>query len=125
MNFAQRIHLLPFCDLLSTAETVQREISRRNEFIDRLPNHQLKNLPLTVQSRDLLYRIINEKSFTPGSKKPGEKSLSDLFKLLRVEDWLRIQYLNNRCFSEISEVLNNHKAPLERYYGELQRNTTK
>lgn len=125
MNFAQRIHLLPFCDLLSTAETVQREISRRNEFIDRLPAHQLKNLPLTVQSRDLLYRIINEKSFTPGSKKPGEKTLSDLFKLLRVEDWLRIQYLNNRCFIEINDVLKSYKAPLERYYGELRSSSDK
>jgi hypothetical protein len=125
MNFAQRIHLLPFCDLLRTAETLQREIARRNEFIDHLPKHQLKNLPLTVQSRDLLYRIINEKTFTPGSKKPGEKSLSDLFKLLRVEDWLRIQYLNNRCFAEIREVLHDHKAPLERYYGELQASPVK
>ena len=125
MNFAQRIHLLPFCDLLNTAETVQREISRRNEFIDRLPDHPLKNLPLTVQSRDLLYRIINEKSFTPGSKKPGEKNLSDLFKLFRIEDWLRIQYLNNRCFAEIYDVLKSHKAPLERYYGEIQRSAVK
>lgn len=125
MNFAQRIHLLPFCDLLSAAETVQREISRRTEFIDRLPTHHLKNLPLTVQSRDLLYRIINEKSLTPGSKKPGEKTLSDLFKLFRAEDWLRIQYLNNRCFAEICDVLKGHKAPLEHYYGQLQGSAMK
>lgn len=125
MNFAQRIHLLPFCDLLNTFETVQKEISRRNEFIDRLPTHHLKNLPLTVQSRDLLYRIIGEKAVTPGATKPGEKTLGDLFKLLRSEDWLRIQYLNNRCFLEIQDVLANYKAPLERYYGELQANTSK
>lgn len=125
MNFAQRIHLLPFCDLLNTFETVQKEISRRNAFIDRLPIHYLKNLPLTVQSRDLLYRIISEKAVTPGANKPGEKTIGDLFKLLRSEDWLRIKYLNSRCFLEIQDVLAGYKAPLERYYGELQDTTAK
>lgn len=125
MNFAQRIHLLPFCDLLNTFETVQKEISRRNEFIDRLPTFHLKNLPLTVQTRDLLYRMINEKMVAPGAKKPGEKTLSDMFKLLRTEDWLRIKYLNSRSFLEIQDVLANYKAPLERYYGELQGTTLK
>ena len=119
MNFAQRVHLLPFCDLLTTAETVQKEISRRTDFIDRLPTHHLKNLPLTVQTRDLLYRMINEKSLKAGTKRPGELTISDLFKLLRAEDWLRIRYLNGRCFAEIQDVLESYKAPLERYYGDL------
>lgn len=125
MNFAQRVHLLPFCDLLTTAETVQKEISRRTDFIDRLPAHHLKNLPLTVQTRDLLYRIINEKSLKAGTRRPGELTISDLFKLLRVDDWLRIRYLNSRCFTEIQAVLVSYKAPLERYYGELKSDLMK
>ena len=55
--------------------------------------------------------MINEKSLKAGSKRPGELTLSGLFKLLRVGDWVRVRYLNNRCFTELQDVLESYKAP--------------
>lgn len=117
MTFSQRIRLLSFDDLLTIADVVQQETDRRNTFIDCLSDITLKGLSLTINTRDLLYRVINTRLNGPASKKNGDLTIKHLFTLLKKEDWLYIEYVNSRAFSEIKDTLIRHDAPLEAYYG--------
>ncbi|GAB4039137.1 hypothetical protein [Spirosoma jeollabukense] len=125
MTLSQRIRLLSFDDLLTIADTVEKETSRRNDFINCLADRQVKALQLTINTRDLLYRIVTTKAIVPTSKPHGDLTIKDLFALLKKEDWLHIEYLNPRAFLEIKESLIRHKAPLEEYYGVFVRKTVK
>ena len=117
MTFSQHIRLVSFDDLLTIAEAVQTETDRRNTFINCLSDIPLKGLRLTINTRDLLYRVINSRLNGPASQKNGELTIKNLFGLLRKEDWVYIEYVNSRSFSEIRDALIRHEAPLEEYYG--------
>ena len=117
MTLSQRIRLLSLDDLLTIADTVEKETTRRNNFINCLAHIQVKALKLTINTRDLLFRIVNSKPGTVASRPNGDLTIKDLFALLKKEDWLHIEYLNPRAFLEIKESLLRHKAPLEEYYG--------
>ncbi|UFH52471.1 hypothetical protein [Spirosoma sp. KNUC1025] len=125
MTFSQHIRLLSFDDLLALADTVQKETARRNTFIDCLSDIKLKGLSLTINTRDLLYRVINARLNGPASKKNGDLTIKDLFSLLKKEDWLYIEYLNARAFVEIKDTLMRHDATLEEYYGVFDEKTDK
>ena len=125
MTLSQRIRLLSFDDLLTIADTVEKETTRRNDFINCLADRQVKGLKLTINTRDLLYRIVNTKAIVPASKPNGDLTIKDLFTLLKKEDWLHIEYLNPRAFLEIKESLVRQKAPLEEYYGLFVEKTAK
>lgn len=117
MTFSQHIRLVLFDDLLTIADAVQKEIARRNTFIDCLSDIKLKGLSLTINTRDLLYRVVNSRLNEPASKKNGDLTIRNLFTLLKKEDWLYIEYVNSRAFLEIKDTLIRHDAPLEEYYG--------
>lgn len=125
MTLSQRIRLLSFDDLLTIADTVEKETTRRNDFINCLADTQVKALKLTINTRDLLYRIVNTKAIVSSSRPNGDLTIKDLFALLKKEDWLHIEYLNPRAFLEIKDSLIRHKAPLEEYYGLFVEKTTK
>ncbi|MBD2754393.1 hypothetical protein [Spirosoma validum] len=117
MTFAQHIRLVSFDDLLLLTDIVQTETTRRKTFIDCLSDIQLQGLSLTINTRDLLYRVINSRLNGPASKKNGDLTIKNLFTLLKKEDWLYIEYVNSRAFLEIKDTLIRHDAPLEEYYG--------
>ena len=117
MTFSQHIRLLSVDDLLTIAETVEKETTRRNTFIESLSDIKLKGLSLTINTRDLLYRVINSRSISPASQKNGDLTIKNLFILLKKEDWFYLEYVNARAFLEIRDMLIRHDAPLEEYYG--------
>ncbi|GAB4020421.1 hypothetical protein [Spirosoma koreense] len=125
MTFSQHIRSLSLDELLAIAETVQKETDRRNAFIDRLPDLSLSRLGLTINARDLVYRIVNSRRVGTSARTNGELTIRTLFALLRKEDWLYIEYLNSRAFLEIKEALIRHNAPLEEYYGVLDAKADK
>ncbi len=117
MTFSQHIRLLSADNLLAIADAIQKETARRNQFIDCLSELKVKGLSLTINTRDLLYRIVNSRQNGLASPKNGELTLKNLFTLLKKEDWLYIEYVNSRAFLEIRDTLIRHNAPLEEYYG--------
>ena len=125
MTFAQHIRLLSLDDLLILAETVQKETTRRNAFIDCLAGIPLKGLRLTINTRDLLYRVINNRLKNPVARKQGDLTIKNLFVLLEKKDWIYIEYINARAFLEIRDALERHEAPLEEYYGTFGEKSNK
>ncbi len=119
MNFLQRSRLLALNDLLIIEEVVQKEIARRKDLIRNVAALELKALPLTVKTRDLLYRAILEKQPRTQPIRPGEVLVQHLFSMLTKEDWQRIEYLNKRAFTEIRDMLARQYVPLENYYGDF------
>lgn len=119
MNFLQRSRLLALTDLLLIEEVVQKEIARRKAFINNVAALPLRSLPLTVKTRDLLYRAILSKQSHVQAVKPGDLLVQHLFTTLTKDDWERIEYLNKRAFTEIRDMLSRQNIPLENYYGEF------
>ncbi len=119
MNFIQRSRLMALTDLLLIEEVVQKEIARRKAFINNVAALPLRSLPLTVKTRDLLYRVILGKQTHIQAVKPGDLLVQHLFSTLTKADWQRIEYLNKRAFTEIRDILSHQYLPLENYYGEF------
>ena len=119
MNFLQRSRSLALTDLLLIEEVVQKEIARRKAFINNVAALPLRALPLTVKTRDLLYRAILSNQSRMQAVKPGDLPVQHLFSTLTKEDWQRIEYLNKRAFTEIRDILSRQNIPLEQYYGDF------
>ena len=124
MTFSQHIRLLSSDELLTIATAIQKETARRSEFIDCLVDVKLTALSLTINTRDLLYRVMNSRLPGAATKRNADLTIRHLFALLKKEDWIHIEYLNSRAFLEIRDTLIRHNAPLEEYYGTfVEKNT--
>ena len=117
MTFSQHIRQLSSDELLTIAAAIQKETARRGEFVDCLVDIKLTALSLTINTRDLLYRVMNSRLAGTATKKNADLTIRNLFTLLKKEDWVHIEYLNSRAFLEIRDTLIRHNAPLEDYYG--------
>jgi hypothetical protein len=120
MPYHKRIKTLSFESLHQLIEQAHEEISRRQQFIDRIPKLRLRELALSVRARDLLYRTIAEKKQLVYWQDAEKLTLSETLKLLVVDDWVKIRYKNAKAFDEICTAFRTCKAPLERYYGEIE-----
>ena len=116
MKFSQHIRSLSSDELLTIAKAIQKETARRNAFVDGLPAISVKGLQLTIKTRDLLNRVLTNRLHGPVSKN-GELTIKTLFRLLKKEDWLYMEYINSRAFLEMKDTLIQYDAPLEEYYG--------
>lgn len=121
MTLDKRVKTLSFDSLHQLIDQAQQEINRRKQFIDQLPATRLQELTLSVRARDLLYRTIADRKKIPYTRDVEKHTLSDALKLLTAEDWAQMRYKNARLFEEVQLVFQQHKAPLDRYYGEISK----
>ncbi len=124
MPFHKRIKALSFESLYQLIDQAHEEISRRQQFIERIPKLRLRELALSVRARDLLYRTIAEKKQLVYWQDAEKLTLCETLKALVPEDWMKMRYKNAKAFDEICSVFRVCKAPLERYYGEIEMQQT-
>ncbi|QJW89014.1 hypothetical protein HNV11_06240 [Spirosoma taeanense] len=124
MSFTKRVRTLSFDSLYQLIDQAHHEINRRQQFIEHVPALRLRDLPLSVRARDLLYRTIAEKKKLVYWQDAEKLNLSETLKLLVAEDWMQIRYKNVKAYDEIRTAFHTYKAPLERYYGNIESNVS-
>ena len=119
MRFSQRVRTMNISDLKRLIDEASLEVERREAFFNSVPAKKLKDLTLSFQTRDLLYRQIADKSGNKNSLTVREMTVQDLFQFFVEDDWSRINYLNGKAYSEVHDALDTLGLPLESYYGSL------
>jgi hypothetical protein len=114
MTFLQRISSLGIIELQALLETVQKEKQRRNDLLKPLEKLTLNSLSLSVNSRNILFRIVQRRLNT---NEVVLMTLSDLLKLLSRGDWEELKNLNPRAFQEINRAFKVFNVSLEKIYG--------
>ncbi|MFD2569633.1 hypothetical protein ACFSUS_03255 [Spirosoma soli] len=116
----KRIKTLSFESLHQLIDQAHQEINRRQQFIELIPSLRLQEIALSVRARDLLYRTIAEKKKLNYWQDAGKLTLCETLKILVLKDWIQIRYKNAKAYDEIRSAFQSSKAPLERYYGEIE-----
>ena len=120
MQFHKRIKTLSFESLHQLIDQAHQEINRRQRLIDSIPRRELHQVALSVRARDLLYRTIAEKGKLIYWQDAEKLTISETLKLLVADDWMLIRYKNTKAYDEIRGAFHACKAPIERYYGDIE-----
>lgn len=118
MTFQKRLEQLSPEELSQLTLTVEKELNRREKFIQTVSTVALSELKISVNARSLLQRRVN-KANQYRFNKPEQLFLNEVFTLLAKADWSYFREVSPKLFAEISQKMHSKGIDINQYYGKI------